>query len=158
MIEYLTAPINEYSINYKNIQRVRPVNIKRPECLNLRVREGIIQGQIRELLVNIKRGGGVEVQASREMLTLLIWYYTMPRPVISPISTISRLFIHITIFQLAYEFNATLGLYIRSLITDNTASCCQLLENPLNEPPQYGLASRESNLIPPSARYVNVAT
>jgi len=31
---------------------------------------------------------------------------TMPRPVILPISKISRLFIHIAIFWLAYELNA----------------------------------------------------
>lgn len=44
----------------------------------------------------------------------------MLRPAILPISTISRLFIHIAIFWLAYELNAILDLYTHSFITDNT--------------------------------------
>ena len=39
---------------------------------------------------------------------------TMPRPVILPISKISRLFIHIAIFWLGYELNTILGLFIHS--------------------------------------------
>jgi len=43
----------------------------------------------------------------------------MPGLVIPPISEISRLFIHIVIFWLAYELNAILGLFIHSFIIDN---------------------------------------
>jgi hypothetical protein len=44
----------------------------------------------------------------------------MPRPVIPPISKMSRLFIHIAIYWLAYELNTILGPFIHSFIIDNT--------------------------------------
>ena len=39
---------------------------------------------------------------------------------IPPVSKISRLFIHIAIFWLAYELNTILGLFIHSFIIDDT--------------------------------------
>ena len=73
------------------------VNIKRSECLKLWVRGELVQGWRKELLVNVREGGG-GVETSMETLATSIQYYIMPRLVILPVSKISQLFIHIAIF------------------------------------------------------------
>ena len=68
----------------------------------------------------------------------------MPRPVIAPIFIISRLFIYITIFRLAYELNTILGLFIHSFIIANPAFGvlrCNCLVTQFEVPTQFQVFS-----------------
>ena len=53
-------------------------------------------------------------------------YNTMPRLVIQPLYTISRLFVHIAINLLSYEYDAISGQFIHSFIIGTPAFKCNL--------------------------------